>query len=188
MSHVDYYKTGKIIAGIDPSLRSTGVVIIDDSGEILEKRLILTKKLKGVERLVFIRDEILMTLRKYNVDIVSIEGFSFGSFGRSVFDLGGLGWIIRTMLFENKYEFIDISPSSLKSFIVKGNADKNMMMESVNHIYGISFSDDNLCDAYSLARMVLALGDKTRSYAEKGGSQKIKKLREALLKSGKDLK
>ena len=185
---IGYYNKEKIIAGIDPSLRSSGVIIIDTSGNILRKELIKPKKLESAERLVFIRDSIELILREEGVTDVGIEGFSFGSFGRSTFDLGGLGWILRVMLHEKKYKYFDISPSSLKSFIVKGNADKSMMMEAVYGIYGISFSDDNLCDAYSLSRMVLCLGDNTQKYAEKGGAQKLKKLKEKLQQNGIELK
>jgi crossover junction endodeoxyribonuclease RuvC len=188
MEHSSYYNSGKKIAGIDPSLRSTGVVIINDKGEIIEQKLLINKSIKGADRLIKIRDEVAEILERNKVDIVAIEGFSFGSFGRSVFDLGGLGWILRVLLKEKNYNIFDISPSSLKSFIVKGNADKNMMMETVNHVYGISFSDDNLCDAFALCRMVLALGENTAKFSEKGGAQKIKRLRENLRKAGLDLK
>ena len=142
----------------------------------------------GTERLIFIRDQLSVILNRHNVSVVGIEGFSFGSFGRSTFDLGGLGWILRVLLKEQNFKYFDISPSSLKSFIVKGNADKSMMMESVYHKYGLAYKDDNLCDAYALARMVLCLGDETEKYSEKGGAQKMKKLREKLEKDGKELK
>lgn len=188
MEHSNYYSSGKIIAGIDPSLRSTGVVVIDDKGNIIEQKLIKDKLLRGADRLIKIKNEVSDILERNKVDIVAIEGFSFGSFGRSVFDLGGLGWILRVLLKEKNYKTFDISPSSLKSFIIKGNADKSMMMETVYHNYGISFSDDNLCDAFALSRMVLALGDETSKFSEKGGANKIKRLRENLMKSGLDLK
>lgn len=178
----------KIIAGIDPSLRATGVVIIDSRGEIIKKELIRPKKLMGVDRLIYIKKEVLRILKEESVSVVGIEGFSFGSFGRSTFDLGGLGWIIRVMLNEEGFKFFEISPSSLKSFIIKGNADKSMMMEAVFHKYGIAFDDDNLCDAFSLSRMIHCLGDDVVKFSVKGGAQKLKKLREKLEKEGIELK
>ena len=187
-SKIGYENKTVVVAGIDPSLRATGVVILSQSGDIIKQSLIKTKNLSGAERLIQIRNEVCELLKKNSVDVVAIEGFSFGSFGRSVFDLGGLGWILRVMLKENGYKFFDVSPSSLKAFIVKGNADKSMMMESVNQIYGISFSDDNICDAFCLAKMVMALGDRVPEFSGKGGSQKLKKLREKLALSGLQLR
>ena len=106
MEHSNYYSSGKIIAGIDPSLRSTGVVVIDDKGNIIEQKLIKDKLLRGADRLIKIKNEVSDILERNKVDIVAIEGFSFGSFGRSVFDLGGLGWILRVLLKEKNYKIL----------------------------------------------------------------------------------
>jgi crossover junction endodeoxyribonuclease RuvC len=182
-----FYGQGKIIAGIDISLRGTGIVVIDENGNRLHEQLIDGRKIFGMPRMKLIRDIVFEVLEKFKVDVVAVEGFSFGSGGRSVFELGGIGYIIRLGLFDKGYKFYDVSPSSCKAFIIKGNADKLMMQYGVEKLYGIYFEDDNLCDAYALSRMLLAFGDEILNYTEKGGADKIKKLRLALEKEGKKL-
>lgn len=172
-----YNNSTHIIAGIDPSLQKTGVIIMDSKGQVLGEELIKTK-LMGIERLVFIKNSILTLLKKHNVTIVAIESYSFGSRGRATFSLGELGGVLRVALMENKYNYFDVSPSSLKSFIAEnGSADKVMMREAVKKKYKLDISEDNICDAYSLSRMCLALGDSMPRFCAAGGSDLLKKLR-----------
>jgi crossover junction endodeoxyribonuclease RuvC len=167
-----------IIAGIDPSLQKTGLVIMESDGTIICEKLITPKKLKGVERLQFIRNELLSNLKKYHVTVVSIESYSFSSRGRAMFNLGELGGVIRLALFDNQFPYFDVSPSSLKSFIAEnGLADKEMMRKAVLRKYKLDISEDNICDAFSLARMGLVLGDAMPDFCEKGGSELMKRIR-----------
>lgn len=176
--NLSYINSNLIIAGIDPSLQKTGLIIMDSKGTILCEKLITPKKLKGVQRLQFIRNELLTYLRKYNVDVVGIESYSFSSRGRAMFNLGELGGVIRLALFDNNFKFFDVSPSSLKSFIAEnGLADKEMMRKSVLRKYKLDIIEDNICDAFSLARMTLVLGDAMPDFCEKGGSELIKRIR-----------
>jgi len=88
----------KIVAGIDQSLNSTGIVILDAvSREVLESHAVVLNKNKktpnlfGVARLVHIRNEVKRILEAHNVDFVVLEGYAYGSRGRSLFDLGEIG-------------------------------------------------------------------------------------------------
>lgn len=172
-----YQNSKQVIAGIDPSLQKTGLIIINSQGQVIEEELIKTK-LKGIERLKYIKDQLLALLKKHKVSIVAIEGYSFGSRGRATFSLGELGGVIRLALLEGGYNYFDVSPSSLKSFIAEnGSADKVMMRQAVRAKYKLDISEDNICDAYSLARMCLSLGDSMPKFCSKGGSDLLKKLR-----------
>lgn len=171
-------KSEILIAGIDPSLTGTGVVIMNQTGKILFEKLILPKKLKGVERLQFIRNEVLNTLKLYNIDYVAIEGYSMNSKGRSVFDLGELGGVLRLTFYDNDIKYKVISPSSLKAFIAEnGSADKEMMRSAVKMKYKIDINNDNICDAFGLGRMLLVLGDSIETFSQKGGAELLKKIR-----------
>ena len=94
MQKDSYYGSGKVIAGIDPSLRSTGVVIVDDSGKIIKQELILTKKLTGTARLIYIRDKVCSLLEEHKVDIVSIEGLDTRALVAHVRQQGAMNCII----------------------------------------------------------------------------------------------
>lgn len=168
-----------VICGVDPSLQKTGIIILNSKGDIIHESLIKPKKLKGIDRLIFIRDQMLSVLKKYGVTAVAIEGYSFGSRGRATFSLGELGGVLRVGLQDHKYDFFDVSPSSLKSFVAEnGAADKVMMRAAVKNKYKLDIEEDNICDAFGLARMCLVLGEAMPKFCAKGGSQIMKKIRE----------
>jgi crossover junction endodeoxyribonuclease RuvC len=174
-----YSNSSHIIAGIDPSLQKTGIIIMNSSGKVIHEELIKPKKLKSIARLKMIKDRLIHLLKVHKVTVVAIEGYSFGSRGRATFSLGELGGVLRLSLLENNFKFFDVSPSSLKSFVAEnGAADKVMMRQAVIRKYRLDISEDNICDAYGLARMCLFLGDSMPKFCAKGGAQLMKKLRE----------
>lgn len=156
--------------GIDPSLTGTGIVCLNKEGEIVGQELIkTTNKLEIEDRLELINDRIQDLMDdeyqirytdgyKHNV-IVYIEGLSFGAKGDAIMQLAGLHYYLRIQL-RNKsrsdlnYEIIP--PTTLKKFITgKGNAKKELMLLQVYKRWGVEFTDNNMADAYSLARMAL---------------------------------
>lgn len=177
--HLTYLNNSKhVIAGIDQSLTKTGVIIMNSSGQIIFEKLVTPKKLKGVERLQFIRNEVMQVLRIYQVTVVAIENYSFGSKGRSLFNLGEIGGVLRLAFYDNKIKFFEVSPASLKSFISEnGGADKEMMRKAVLKKYKLDIVEDNICDAFSLARMCLVLGDALPEFSEKGGAELLRRIR-----------
>lgn len=174
-----FKNSSHVICGVDPSLQKTGIIILNSAGDIIHEELIKPKKLKGIERLIFIRNRMVEILNKFGVTVVAIESYSFGSRGRATFSLGELGGVLRVGLTDAEFDFYDVSPSSLKSFIAdNGAADKIMMREAVKAKYKLDIEEDNICDAFSLARMCLVLGESMPKFCAKGGSQIMKKIRE----------
>jgi Holliday junction resolvasome RuvABC endonuclease subunit len=184
---------GTIIVGIDPSLLATGLVVLNSKGEILKQLLIenkvitygtykngnqktITQVVSGNERLKLIRDRVMAAIKEYNVTAVAIEGYAFAAGGKGrIVSLGELGGVLRLSMHDAGMKIFEISPNSLKAFVTgNGNADKEMMMESTDRRFGVHFSDDNICDAYGLARFVLEFGDKTPEYTKAGGAKKIR--------------
>jgi crossover junction endodeoxyribonuclease RuvC len=148
----------KVILGLDLSLVSTGYCVLEN-GESIENDTIKTKASNSmINRIIYIEQEIIKHLLKiYNFNLICIEGFSYGSKGRSVFDQGGLGWIIRRLCKKAMIKTMIISPNSLKKFITgKGNAPKEDMKLKTFKKYGIEFEgpgSNDECDAYGLAQM-----------------------------------
>jgi len=131
--------------GLDLSLTSTGVATVKGTSRICPK-------CKGMERLVLIRNEVL-ALRP---EFVVLEGYSFGSRGRALFNIGELGGVIRMALWERDIPFLEVSPSALKKYATgKGNAPKDAVLATAirNDFEG---SNNDEADAWWLLQMGLA--------------------------------
>jgi crossover junction endodeoxyribonuclease RuvC len=51
------------------------------------------------------------------------------------------------------YHYLMVAPTALKKFITgKGNAKKELMLMKIFKRYGLEFENNNLADAYALAR------------------------------------
>jgi Holliday junction resolvasome RuvABC endonuclease subunit len=91
-----------------------------------------------------------------------------------VFDIGEAGGVLKLMLYEQEYvldkNLYIIPPTSLKAFLTgKGNAKKPEIQKAILKIYGISFENDNLADAYGLGKMLLELGTELPKLCNKNG-------------------
>jgi crossover junction endodeoxyribonuclease RuvC len=147
----------KIIIGIDPSLVGTAVCALDAID--LEIVTLLTYKVPdhtGIKRLSLLAKYLNNTLKQFSPSDIFIEGYSFMSKGRSVFNLGELGGVFRLLLAQKWGGYYEIPPTSLKKFITgKGTAKKQIMLEQTYRKYGLgseTLKDDNQVDAYGLAR------------------------------------
>ena len=95
-------------------------------------------------------------------DIVTIEGFSYGSKGQGVSTQYGLGWIIRYFLYERGYKYIEVPPTSLKKFATgKGTVKKDNMVLPIYKKWGFEHSSDNVRDAFVLAQMAKGMYQST---------------------------
>jgi hypothetical protein len=99
------------IIGIDLSLRSTGLVCVDNSN--FDYKLIVTdpKKLNDEELIAYNWTLIELFITKHNPTHIAIEGLSFNSLSSSKDLLAGNFWYIRTRLFASYPEIkVDIIP------------------------------------------------------------------------------
>ena len=154
-----------LIIGIDPSLTSTGIVVL--RGNKVE--LAVTTKNKPAlgtidrvrliyERIVCVAESLTDGEKWQAPDLIVSEGFSYGSKGRSVFDIAYLGWRIREELerlrTEDNIPWLEVPPSQLKKFATgQGNANKEIILQQVYKRWGVEFSDNNQADAYVLAQI-----------------------------------
>lgn len=168
-----------MILGIDPSLTGTGVVALED-GEIINKQLIKTKPTKGtlaeLERLV----KIVGSIEYGEAELAVIEGMAFMARNTtSLVQLAGLNYMIRHKLYKKNIPFIIVPPTSLKKFITgKGNAPKEFMLMEVYKRFNEEFRDNNICDAYCLARvgdMIINPNDQLLSYQQEVINKLIEK-------------
>ena len=148
------------VLGLDASLTGTGYCLLD-SGEVARVGTLKTK-LRGVERLIEIRKQLGAILEGADtgsgLSLVCLEGYSYGSQGRAVYNIGELGGVIRCMFHDLWIEWVEVAPSTLKKFACgKGNVKKDQVMLHVYKRWGYTAPDNNVADAYVLAKIAQEL-------------------------------
>lgn len=143
------------ITAIDLSLRSTGFATDTGSGVLVPPKALGL----GMERNNWIMRQVLE--KGAGVDLLAIEGYSFGSQGRAVFDTAELGGIVRWALWSKGIPFVEVPPTSLKLFATgKGNSKKDLVLAECIRRLGYSGSSHDEADALWLRAMTLtALGE-----------------------------
>ena len=145
------------ILALDLSLTAPGYCLGADCGTIK-----VLAKMRGMERLVHIRACVWRLIGSQGCDLVCIEGYSFGSKGAAVVNIGELGGVIRLAMFELNLPFVEIPPACLKKYATgKGNASKDDVLQAGVIRSGHTFTDNNACDAFWLHQMALAHYDPT---------------------------
>ena len=160
----------KLFVGVDPSLTSTGVVALDNSGTILNTLTVKTKHdlLRCpdglVKRLLHIEHEVGSFIEKLKkggagTEIepehvhIGYEHYSYQSVNKP-FKLGELGGVLKTHFLRKRYNQEYISPSLLKKFAtMDGQASKDRVKEQA--LKESSLPDNlpsDIYDAYFLAK------------------------------------
>lgn len=147
------------ILGIDPSLTSLGYAHTTISGGAVVGS-VRPKKVTGLVRLAYIRDQVQALLETVEPMLVAYEGYAMGRFVGRSFDRAELGGVLKAMCFDRKIRILLVPPTCLKLFATgKGNADKDAVRVAMAKHRGSFFSSDDEADAYGLLLMGLAFCD-----------------------------
>lgn len=139
------------ITAIDLSLRATGYATESGSGVLYPAKSLGL----GMERNNWIMRRVLDL--GAGADVLVIEGYSFGSQGRAVFDTAELGGIVRWALWSKGIPFVEVPPSNLKLFATgKGNSKKDLVLAEAVRRLNYGGSDHNEADALWLRAMAFA--------------------------------
>jgi len=153
------YANERFYVGVDPSLTGFAIVIINQHGDIIEQKLIHTDAecyINIEQRLLDIFYQAKFVANIANMDMLYIEDLSFMSKSTSLWERIGLLYMIRTHLFKSNTNFEVKAPTALKKWhTTDGFATKTLMMQVAKCKWGLDFEDDNICDAYCLARWAL---------------------------------
>ncbi len=145
------------IMGVDTSTK-TGYVILDIYGDVLKAGVIhFPPRPDRFERYASYALKLSMLVTEYNIDLIVIEGYSYGGkFNNSLqYELGS---VLRYTMWEDRIQFVEIPPTSLKKFVTgKGNAKKDLMLLGVYKRWDFDTEDDNEADAYGLAQFGRAM-------------------------------
>jgi crossover junction endodeoxyribonuclease RuvC len=185
--------------GIDQSYTGFAMIVIDADGNVCGEHLDsfeVKDHGSGIDRLlaVYFHLSNLFELQEgamCSIEHVAMEGYSAASkFGRE--KAGELGAIVKLAVYDHfapkagglRYPTI-VQPTTLKKFVTgNGTAKKNNMMLAVYKKWGYETDDDNLADAYALARVALALDNQITNYEyEKAALEKVKPHTESTLNS-----
>ncbi|MET9120009.1 hypothetical protein [Streptomyces sp. NPDC004528] len=176
-----------VCLGIDQSYSGLAMVAYDtDSGAHLDRLTAYpaTKYDTQSDRLDIIQTDIGLHVRHMQdslgrIDVVAMEGYAAGAkFGREL--AGELGGAVKLALLDVLYKPscypLIVAPTKLKKYTTgKGTAAKNEMLLSVYKRWGVTYSDDNLADAYSLARAASTWHTKNGTKAELDSLKDLKR-------------
>ena len=145
--------------GIDQSFTSTGICFIDNNQLVFYKIISSDKEDESYDRAIQIADEIVFTIKDMNKDIniINIEGLSYGSKGDATRNLAGLQFLIIDRIKKQNWNYNVIAPQTLKKFVLKGNSSKEELFECLPDNVYEEFDKYNksekfdLMDAYFLA-------------------------------------
>jgi crossover junction endodeoxyribonuclease RuvC len=144
------------VVGLDLSLTATGVAVIDTVCAVHYTTVIQTKE-KEYKRLRCIVREIRDTIfDNTNVDLVVVEGPSYGSTGRAFHQIAGLWWLVTYILTVNEQPFAVVPPTSAKLYLTgSGRASKDDMVREATRRFDWFKGDNNQADALALCAMGL---------------------------------
>ena len=151
-----------IFVGVDPSFNGFAIIILDKDANIIEQKLFGSEsKAEPEDRLLELEKGYSFIPNIVCLHTVCIEGPSYMSNGAFVLQTGALHFMVKIMLKRRGVNYKIIAPGTLKKFVTgKGNAKKDLMLLKVYKKWGVEFDNDNLADAYGLARMALEEADK----------------------------
>jgi Holliday junction resolvasome RuvABC endonuclease subunit len=151
--------TDPIFVGMDPSYNGFAIILIDKDANIIEQKLIESDtKLEAEDRIIQLEKEFKFIANIRQLKNLYIEGPSYASKGAFVLQMGALHFYIRIFFRKKDINYKIITPGTLKKFVAgkgKGNAKKELMLLKTYKKWGVEFDDNNLCDAYGLARLAL---------------------------------
>lgn len=120
------------IIGIDPSITSTGICSIihhnDDvkvSGHKTANPNLSPREYEDrFHRYRELIGKIGAFVDDHSPQLICMEAYSYASYGRSTLTLSEFGGLLRYFLIRREYPLIEVAPSRLKRFILKGNSSK----------------------------------------------------------------
>jgi len=152
-------------AGIDPSLTSTAVVVLDAEGYIAMRRAYSSKPngahpYERLDRYVGLCSAIVESLFEFAPLTIALEGYSFHSRNGRAHQAGEFGGLLRYYLRYNLEgcPLYEVPPAVLKRFATgRGNAGKAQVVAAVVKRWGIEVRSDDEADALALAHIARCL-------------------------------
>ena len=140
--------------GLDLSLGSSGIVIIDNDYNIIYKDTFKVLQL-GVERLFFLEAQLKKMLDNYSEIVVCcIESPAYRETGK-IFELGEWAGIVKLELFKRSIPYIMAAPLALKKYVSgegKSKGKETVLLDIYKNFHE-EIRQDDIGDSYVLARI-----------------------------------
>jgi crossover junction endodeoxyribonuclease RuvC len=145
------------IIGIDQSLHSTGIIIMNESGLVIGRCVIVPPQgCVGIDRLMYIENALTTIFQSTPITGAYMEGYAYGLQGAANFELGELGGIVKRAAYQAKVPLVIVPPATVKRFATgKGNAKKDEIRLAVYKRWGFEAVTNDEVDAYVIARIGL---------------------------------
>jgi len=141
-----------IYVGLDLALCETGMVKIWEANT---GRALITTKTRGVDRLDYICNEIILRIPPKDY-YIGIENYAYGR-PNQAHQIGELHGALKHLFFRFQIEYNLYAPKSIKKFASgKGNAKKELLIRDVFKRWGFETDNNNLADAYAIAKLTEA--------------------------------
>ena len=156
-----------ITLGVDQSLRSMGIAVVDsDVPEPLLLEAFTPKTLRDGQRLAYLANRLTEVLDRYRIDMAAMEGYSYGSSGK-VFELGEIGGVVKCLLAQNETTTVIAAPAQVKKFATgKGFGEKEAVQAGILRKWHLNITQDDQADAYVLARIAALYAGGSSKYRE----------------------
>lgn len=148
------------VIGIDPSYTATGIVVLNSGGQVLATKTIKTSAEKScIKRAADIAEDISHFFLTHKPILAVIEGFAYAR-TKQAHQLGYLGYRLREYITCSQWghsELLVVAPTQVKKFATgKGQAPKDIILQQVYKRWHYEAKNNNIADAYILARIGLA--------------------------------
>lgn len=167
------------VVGIDLSYTSTGLVLLNQVGELYSTEAIKTTPDHFPVHEDRIRHIVGYVMRKIQTSIryiklVCVEGYAFSAkYNRET--SGELGGVLRCSLREAQFNYLVIPPTVLKKYATgKGNCGKDEVRLGVYKQWGHEAKTDDEIDAFVLAKIGYAVVNHNLEY-QKSIIEKLEK-------------
>ncbi len=159
------------VFSLDISLSATGYAIGENG--IVKTHGLVPGRHTDIERCIWIRDRVMDKVDEVKPDLVAMEGLAMRSMDGKALDRTGVAYMIRAELCTEKIPWCEISPQSVKKFVVGRGGSKNnpvgkdLVVKYMATRFGHTDVDQNdICDALGVLYVAMAaVGDYTPTIA-----------------------
>lgn len=172
------------VLGLDTSLSSTGYAY-QSAGKLNTGR-VTTDKLRGLHRLVYLRNQIEKIISASCPTLIVYEDYAMGARGNNMFHIGELGGVLKTLIWEKGIDLLLIPPTTMKSVIAgSGRADKIEIIKALKNRFDLSVNQHDEADATGLMLIGEMLRGVRKIEQNAGESKRFSIIKQLKLTKGK---
>ncbi len=143
------------VLGLDSGTH-TGFSVLSAAGDTLALGALDFSKSPKFVRWTAMRHALGLLLDQYRPVLTVIEGYGFSN-ANSLATLVEYGTILRLVLLDRAFKFLELPPTTLKAFVGKGSAKKDEVRLLAFKRWGVEHASNDAVDAYVAAQVARAI-------------------------------